>query len=220
MAFEIPKEDVSSITTISTLSRSALDAFVAALEDAPLLANPQSMAARLANQLPSIPPGDITNMVETLYTVYQIRELSGVSHSRFLADFMEAISRHPDVLPKTKQAAKMRETLERLLNIETLRTIAKAARLLRDGERLFCNAKILSDIRPVFGENPALPPKGAVLTHTLKIGYHEGSGHVEFHVVLDSAGLIALADVIKRAQLKDKSLRGLLKETTLPDLEG
>jgi hypothetical protein len=75
--------------------------------------------------------------------------------------------------------------------------------------------------RPVFGSDPAVRPVGAVLTHTLKIRYHEGDlrDHREFYVVLDSNDLDELRDIIQRAQTKDKSLRELLKSAQLPTLD-
>jgi hypothetical protein len=90
--------------------------------------------------------------------------------------------------------------------------------LQRDGERLYCDAKILSDIRPVFGDKPTVRPVGAVVTHTLRIGYHLGGDHREFHIILDVQDLEALKVAVDRAQAKDKTLRALLKDIKLPDL--
>jgi hypothetical protein len=90
--------------------------------------------------------------------------------------------------------------------------------LQRDGERLYCEAKIISDIRPVFGAKPTARPIGAVVTHMLKCAYHEVGEHREFHVVLDGIDLELLADVVHRALLKDRTLRSLLEEMRLPDL--
>ena len=94
------------------------------------------------------------------------------------------------------------------MDIEALKTIAKAARLQRDGERLYCTGKTLSDIRPVFGTDPAARPLGTVLTHTLKIAYHQGSERLEFHVILDSTDLEELAEAIRlraRGREEDKA---------------
>lgn len=154
----------------------------------------------------------------TLYTLYYIRDLSGVSHSTFLDDLMDSISRSRGLKPTAKEAPKLRSLLEKVLSVSSLNTISKAARLQRDAERLYCTAKILSDIRPVFGSDPKARPEGAVLTHTLKLGYHEGKEHREFHVVLDSDDLEALADVLGRARSKDKTLRNVLNEAKLSDL--
>jgi len=218
MALEIQQEDTGSIALINTLPRAALERLVSALESAPPVSNPQEMADLIARQIVSIPASRLAPVIETLYTLYHIRELSGVRPARFIAALMEAVQRAPHPHIPQKELAKLRPTLEKLMSIGTLRTVAKAARLQREGERLYCEAKILSDIRPVFGADPESIPVGAVLTHTLRLGYHEGSQHKEFHVVLDFDDLMAINEVILRAQVKEKSLRNMLKRAKLPNL--
>jgi hypothetical protein len=218
MALNIPPEDSKAIATMRAFASSSLDQFIKALRSAPPISSPQEMASRIAKQVPSVPLKNLESVVETLYTLYYIRDLAGVSPSTFLSDLMEGIPNNRIVGVAEKDIPKLHAILERLLNIDSLNIVAKAARLQRDGERLYCTGKVLSDIRPVFGDNPLNRPAGAVLTHTLKIGYHEGKEHQEFHVVLDSDDLNALAEVVKRAQTKDKTLRGLLKEARLPNL--
>ena len=219
MALEIPKEDAGSITAIQALSAASSEKLLSALAAAPLAPDPHAMAANIAARVPSIPKERIIRVLETIYTLYHIRELAGVEHSQFLDDLMEAIQKSPGLKLQQKDAPKLRSLLGKLLNIESLNMVAKAGRLQRDGERLYCTAKILSDIRPVFGSDPATGPVGAVLTHTLKIGYHEGKEHREFHVVLDSSDLDGLDEVVHRAQAKDTSLRDLLKSARLPNLD-
>jgi hypothetical protein len=219
MPLEIPKEDTGSIATIRALSAATLERFISALADAPPASNPQEMVAYIAARVPAIPAERLSLMVGTLYTLYQIRELSGVRHPQFLEDLMDGIRRSPDQKIAIKDLPKLKSMLEKILSIGTLNTVAKAARLQRDSERIYCNAKILSDIRPVFGDDPAVRPLGAVLTHTLKVGYHEGSDHREFHVALDSDDLVALSEVVRRARAKDKTLRELLKGVDLPGLD-
>jgi hypothetical protein len=197
---------------------SSLEQFIAALKAAPPVSNAQEMAERIAKQVPAIPMERLTSALDTLYTLYYIRELSGVDPATFLEDLMDGIRISTDPRLVRKDLAKLRTLLDKLLSIDTLNTVSKAARLQRDGERLYCTAKILSDIRPLFGSDPTARPLGAVLTHTIKLGYHEGKEHNEFHVVLDSDDLEALADVVERARLKDKTLRNLLRETKLPNL--
>jgi hypothetical protein len=216
MALEIPQEDTGSIAIIKTLPRASLERLVNALESAPPISNPSEMADLIARQIVGIPADRVAPVIETLYTLYHIRELSGVRPARFIADLMEAIQRTPHPRVPQKELARLRSILEKLMTIGTLKTVAKAARLQREWERLYCEAKILSDIRPVFGADPESIPVGAVLTHTLRLGYHEGSQHKEFHVVLDSDDLMAINEVILRAQVKEKSLRNMLKRAKLP----
>lgn len=218
MALEIPKEDTGSLAIIRDLPSASIEKFIAALTSAAPISNPEEMAEHLTKRVPSIPVAKLTRVVETLYTLYYIRELSGVAHSRFIEDLTESVRRSPHLQVPQKDLPKLRSMLEKLMGVETLRTVAKGARLQRDGERLYCESKILSDIRPVFAADAAAPPVGAVLTHTLKLAYHEGGDHKEFHIILDSEDLIAISEVILRAQKKEKGLRDLLKRMKLPNL--
>ncbi len=218
MALEIPKEDTGSLAVIKALPSASAERFIAALVSARPVSNPEEMAEQIAKQVPSIPIARLKPVVETLYTLYYIRELSGVPHARFIEDLIDGLRRCPHPQLAQKDLPKLRSLLEKLMNIETLRAVSKGARLQRDGERLYCESKVLSDIRPVFSADATAPPVGGVLTHTLKLAYHEGSNHKEFHLILDSEDLIALHEVILRAQEKDSTLRDLLKQMKLPNL--
>jgi hypothetical protein len=218
MPIDIPEEDQRSIAIINTVPDKTLEKFISILESAPPISNPAEMTQHVAKQLPSISTDKLERIVDVLYTLYLVRELSGVRPKRFFADLMEVVRKNSSE-SALKGILKLESQLEKLLNIETLATISKAARLQRDGERLYCEAKILSDIRPVFGSKATVRPAGAVLVHTLKIGYHEGRDHREVHFAMDSADLEALSTVLRRAQEKDKTLRDLLKKSKLPNLE-
>ena len=215
MALDIPERDAGSLAEIKTLKSASMEKFIAALVAATPTSNPDEMAKQISKRVPSIPAELLTRFLRSLYTLYHIRELSGVSHPRFLEDLMDGLSGSRSLRLTQNDIVKLRSNLDRLMSIDSLNTIAKAARLQRDGERLYCTGKILSDIRSVFGKDPAARPLGAVLTHTLKVGYHEGSEHREFHVVLDSDDLEELSEVVQRAKVKDKTLRQLLRSIKL-----
>lgn len=218
MALQIPKEEVAAIAALAALPDASLKELVGALASAPLVLDTDGIAKQIAERIPSIPLEGLQRMLDTLYALYYIRETSGVTRSTFLEDLMDGIQGNPDLAFQEKDAHRMRARFERLLNIEAFNTLSKAERLQRDGERLYCDAKILSDIRPVFGAKPTARPPGAVITHTLRIGYHEGGDHKVFHVVLDAEDLEALQDVIIRAGAKDNALRKLLSEAKISNL--
>ncbi|HEY3743965.1 MAG TPA: hypothetical protein VGL53_29175 [Bryobacteraceae bacterium] len=218
MALNLPQEDLGAISTIRGLPPSSLERLVTALKAAPPISNAEEMVEHVAAQVPSVSKAKLLPILETIYSLYYIRELSGVRDSVFLDDLIEGITRDRAHKALAKDGSKLRAALERILDIESLHIVSKAARLQRDGERLFCTAKILSDIRPVFTADPKVGPSGAVLCHTLKLGYHEGKEHREFHVVLDSEDLEALAGAVERARSKDDTLRKVLREAKLPNL--
>jgi hypothetical protein len=218
MPFNIPEENIAAITVLKAMPNASVDAFITAIKSAPLTADTDEIAKRIAERVPSIPPKQLEDVLDTLYHIYYIRELSGVPRPTFLKDFMDGLQDSPLRAADKKEDQALRAKFEKLLNIDTFNLLSKAKRLQRDGERLYCDAKIISDIRPVFGAKPTTRPNGAVVTHTLKLGYHEGGEHKEFHIILDCIDLEGLSDVIGRAQAKDRTLRDLLKSTRLPVL--
>jgi hypothetical protein len=218
MPFEIPKEDVAAVSTLKAMPNVSVDAFVNALKSIPPSTDIRGMARGIAKRLPLIPIKDLEGVLDTLFGLYYIRELSGVPPQTFLQDFMEGVQKVPELAVPKQEVPKLRAKFEKLLNIDAFTILSKAKRLQRDGERLYCDAKILSDIRPVFGNKPTNRPVGAVVSHTLRVTYHEGADLKDFHIILDSIDLEMLGDVIGRAYAKDKTLRDLLRNAKLPDL--
>jgi hypothetical protein len=218
MIFEIPKEDIAAIATIKAMPSASVDALLIALKSVPPTVETEEVAKRVAEHVPSVTARQLEAILDTLRGLYYVRELAGVERPTFLEDFMEGFQIVPELRVERSEVPKLREKFEKLLNVDAFNLLAKAKRLQRDGERLYCDAKIISDIRPVFGAEPTARPIGAVVTHTLKIGYHEGEAHREFHIILDSVDLDALSGIISRAEAKDGTLRDLLREIRLSDL--
>jgi hypothetical protein len=218
MVLRIPQEDLPAVSTMRALSANAVKELLAAINSAPLTPNLDDLAQHIAGEVPSIPLDRLTDILYALCTLYSIREMAAVKPATFLDDFVDAIQDNPKLAVAHKDVGKLRSRLEKLLDIEAFKTIAKAGRLQRNGERLYCDSKILSDIRPVFGSAPTARPVGAVVSHTLKVGYHEGSEHKEFYVILDLDDLEALNEVVTRALAKGKTLRDLLADAKLPNL--
>jgi hypothetical protein len=200
------------------LKSAAIDELVRALESSPIARDSKEAAARIADAVPSIPTSDLASIVDTLYALYRVREFRDASPRTFLAELVQGIRSHPESQLTQDEIGLLRERFERLLSIEHLNTLSKAFRLQREGERLYCEAKILSDIRPVFEGGVTSKPENAVITHTLKIHYHEGGDLREVFIVLDKDDLSSLREVVERAQLKDATLRTFLREANLQNL--
>lgn len=223
MAFQIPKNDLIGIIEIKNLSDESIEELINALELAPSIRDSEEMAKHIAADVPLIPYEELSNILYTMDTLYHVREFSGVELSTFVDDIIQWMeeSPYPDLKLeewKEDEFSSLRARLEKLLGIKLLRFISKATRIQRDGERLYCESKILSDIRPVFHADPSVLPSSAVITHTLKIIYHTGRGREEVHIVLDSNSLESLRNVINRAYEKDETLKELMKSAHLENL--
>jgi hypothetical protein len=156
---------------------------------------------------------DFSKIAESLIALYGVKAAADVSLQEFvgdIADAMESLEDDPDWRVPEEQNASFRERLVKLLSAEAFTLVSKAQDLQTDDERTFCRARILTDLRPVFGSNVEDGPKGMVLVHLLKLGFHEASSerrHEEFYISLDAEDLQTLKKVIERAETKARVLR-------------
>lgn len=219
-ALEIPEQYKSGLAKLLALRQESAEALLAALNDAPPVISTFELSSLLASKVKSVSREEIEDIADTLVSLYLTQQ-----HHPDLADELpEDICRAMD--DSDAQELKLSEgsrdrfknLLTALLKAEALVYASKAIGVLRDNERMFCNARILTDIRPVFGSNVRTPPKAAVMVHILNITYHQGEELKEFYVGLDPDDVETLRMVLKRADLKAKSLRSVFEAAHLRDL--
>ncbi|MEP7353629.1 MAG: hypothetical protein ABI824_10400 [Acidobacteriota bacterium] len=102
-----------------------------------------------------------------------------------------------------------------LLGIQSLKLWAKASNVQHQYGEIFADARIISDIRPVF-EPEGTTPMGAMVVHNLKMSSTDGRGELrERFFALDSADLDILQAVIQRAKDKTASLDQIIERSNL-----
>jgi len=83
-------------------------------------------------------------------------------------------------------------------------------------EHVWHSARVLTDLRPVFGADPKQAPAAAVIIHNLKIAHQAGREIREFFVALDNQDLRKLQEVLERAVKKEASLSSVAEKAGLP----
>lgn len=215
MALPIPRKHVRAMANIRGLPDSAIDELIRSLETAPVMPTAQEMTAHITSQIHAIPSDELAGIVDAIYALYHVREYAEMPKRVFLQELTEGVVKETGAVDNPSA---IRERFRRLLDIGPLKSIAKAVTLQRDANRLFCGARVISDIRPVFGTDVASDAVGAVICHTLKLGYHEEGHHKEIFVVLDEEDLDTMSTVIERARIKSKTLSDFLDRAKLPRL--
>lgn len=107
----------------------------------------------------------------------------------------------------------LKQRLKQLFEAQTsLKLTAKAGGVASDFERVFYNARIMTDVRPVFDASGTVVEAAAII-HNLVIHFGEDSDHRDFYVALDVQDLEALRETLERASKKANTLRALLGYT-------
>lgn len=184
--------------------------------------HPGKAAETAVASLSDVSRKDFSKITESLVALYGVKAAADVLLEDFVDDIAEAMESLDDEewrVPEEKNTS-FKSKLLTLLSAEPFTLLSKAQDLQTDDERTFCRARILTDLRPVFGTNIEDGPKGVVIVHLLKLGFHQTSSeakhHDEFYISLDADDLQTLKKVIERAEAKAKILRSTI--TNLPVL--
>ncbi|MCG8651820.1 MAG: hypothetical protein MI861_18415, partial [Pirellulales bacterium] len=109
-------------------------------------------------------------------------------------------------------------TFQALIESAPVRLVTKAMELSYDYANLLRGARILTDLRPLFDEN-GLEVEGAVVTHTLRIGYSSDDGRHELSFAMDLGDIERLREQCDRSITKAKTIRDrFVKDTNKPCL--
>ena len=212
MDLQLPKNQHRAFAEFSNLDQSAKEKLFALLRDEPPTLKVDDLALAFSQQT-GVPRSSAGRIIWMLHNMYSAR----IQHALSAAEFAEAIVSGIGIIdtPELKIDAALLEItkhfLQQLLALDqTFGIVAKGLSIIVDQERTFTDSRILTDFRPVFGEDVETSPSAAVHIHQLRLTYSEDSETASFYVSLDTADLEALKATIDRALKKDVSLRKAL----------
>jgi hypothetical protein len=211
----IPKEDERGLKKLAALDDGSVEELIAALgEVSPVLFRAE-LASRVAATLDTIPRSDVDDIVGLLPPLYIVRERRGISTAEFAEDVCQAMDSSDDEELRLSGEARERfkERLIELLDVEAVNVGAKALELMFENQRSYASARVVTEVRPIFGSSPEDPPTGAIIIHMLKITYREQDQEKDFFVALDTMDVGTLRAALDRADLKAESLRSYLEGT-------
>lgn len=123
-------------------------------------------------------------------------------------------SRELELDPEAR--ARLRERASALLATPAFSTTAVAVDLQTQHQRNYQEARIFTDLRPVFPDDVGASPTGAVVVEMLQLQTWSRDGETEtFFIALDEQDLGQLRDAVDRALAKTVSLRRFLDEKGL-----
>ena len=176
----------------------------------------EKLAAPLSSELPA--DVDLARLLEAVASLNTLLPEDGAGADSLAQDVSDSANLE---LPEDKRPA-YAARLETLMRIPVLVIAARASQLLAEHDKVFHDARILTDVRPVFEHDPSTGVKMAAVVATMKLEYHPGgkSAIESIFVSLDHGDLEHLRQVMDRALTKMDSLSQLMKETAVPQWTG
>ncbi|MGO8760115.1 MAG: hypothetical protein ACLQG3_18520 [Terracidiphilus sp.] len=196
--YTIPEAQQPPLNLLRTISDAAFSELASGLEQSP-------------DDLPridGIPEGDASSVKDAVMELYRVREFFEEDLDDFVPEI--AVALREAVKFPIEETDQFQDRLKKVLSIGTLGIAAKAASLKLEFERRFCSARIVTDARPVYLGSPSKPPSAVMVTHTLRVSFHDNTSELrEIYISLDDDDLITLRQLIDRAEAKAHSLRSV-----------
>jgi hypothetical protein len=213
----------SGIQGLIALNETQAKGLTSALQaEEPVHYLPDQLAAHIASKVGLERPV-LVEIIRALVGLYTARTFIGLPPSEFVEAVTDAVERK-ELKPADAQAwTSFKENLAGFLKVEgSLAVASKAQSIVTDQDRIFSRARILSDIRPVFKDDPEALPSAVAVIHTLRIHYHRSGDLKSFSVAMDDEDVRKLRDTLDRAQKKSATLRKVAKSADIPviNIEG
>lgn len=163
----------------------------------------------------------VTGIVSMLMSLYRVIQDTPIDE--FVGEVCDAVRTSRKVEAKEVDWSSFKQDLTALLSCdETFGVTAKALDIRKQHPHVYCTARILTDIRPVFKQDAEAGPVAAFVIHALRISSHdEGdfSTVKDFFFSLDADDLRELSKLIDRALMKEASLKSLIQTSDVHYLE-
>lgn len=223
VTFRVPKQHHRALKLLTGLGEEQFSALVRALDGATPVLRAKELAAAVPDEVVS-DDEDKQAVLSVLVSLFLMRTRLAASLPEFITDVCTAIDSvvDDDLKPRDGNWVPFQVFLKEVLTLDrTLGATAKALGLMLSNERRYCNARVVSDLRPIFPEAADQKPVASVVIHCLEIEFHPASDFdrtEKIFIVIDREDLDELKTAIDRAIKKHESLRELSEQAGVPCL--
>ncbi len=210
----IPPEHKKVFFVIAKLSDSAITELCSILESVPTAIQYQDAVMEALSNTTQIPSKDACAIGTVLFSLYAVLERSDKSINIFVDELIDSLYQVKDVgtdAPSAAEKKLLSDKLTKLLNVSSIRIITKATRVVFDCDNILTQARVLTDIRPIFGYGDDDLILGSVIVQTLKLEYVKDDKKKEFFVNLDDEDVDNLIAILQRAKRKTDRSKELLE---------
>lgn len=157
----VPQRHRAGFCSLHDLSDAGFSAVLKALSvaDAAHHTGARQLALAVQGAVPDLGEQVATAMVDAVLSVQTGRMI----HEDSLTEFAQALAASDDLALPPEASERLSSRIVAMAQAPVVAITAKARDVTTEHDRLFHSARVLTDIRPVFGDNPDQPPFGAVI---------------------------------------------------------
>lgn len=214
---QVPSGHRSAIECLATLDSQVAGDLLKALQRLPPELDLEQLKTVVASNVDGLDEVKLQDLLRVLFSLYDLLANTNMSADELASQIGGAVQ-EDDCLKVLSQGQvnDLKERLRLLLdNDGTISSSYKAQAILADHKYIFKNARVFTDMRPVFKADATTEPLAIGIVHTLKVEYRGLDGPGEFFVALDPQDLKQINEEIKRSIDKENSLRKMMDRVDL-----
>lgn len=219
--FRIPEQFHKQLEDFIHLESRDAEKLISAIEQTPPTLRKEDFVRGVRSRL-DLPLDKVDGLISLLISLYLARADTDLTIHEFVTLIVTAVESISALRGRVSDIewANFKRNLSTLLSQEqTLGVVSKGAFLQTQHSCLFQEARLFTDLRPVFETQPDKLPRAGLITHELKITYRQGDEVKDFFVAMDSEDIRKLGAVLDRAREKERSLRQLLEKASITIIE-
>lgn len=213
----IPPRYRDAISKIQAFDETAFEELCAALKSQQPTSADRDVASKIAASIGGIPSADIEGLLESLIGLQIARSLADATLDQFSSDVVSELERSQKKsgTSSAERQAEFGRRIKALLSFDSLAIGAKSRDLQTDHERVYLNARVITDLRPVFRGSPEETPVGLLLHHMLRLTYFDRNDgeRGSVYIAMDDDDLSNLKRLLERAEVKGTTLRKYLDDS-------
>lgn len=210
----VPEIYRQGLQTLGKLSTEDMKRLMEVVNTQDAMLRSRDWVGQVAGRIEGVPVREVRDIADAVMSLYSVQSYLSLT----VEEIAEQIAESSDLDLPMDSRSDLRSRLVALLSSQSLRITSKALGVLSEEERRFHDARIVTEIRPIFLDDPSARPSAATIVHLLKIEYHQDAELKEFYVLLTEGGTSKLKELLDRADKKWHSLRSLMDELKLPVL--
>lgn len=166
----------------------------------------------MASKVEGVERTELNKALDALTSLFALRDDQGLSTPELVgvvADAMDESEFEELNFSGGENRGHFEDMLTDILKTQSFELAAKAIGLVYEQDHIVHGTpRVLTDVRPIFSSDPEeVSVRGAMVTYTLKLEYHEGSRVQELFAALNAAQVDELIKTLERAKAKAEALK-------------
>jgi len=214
----LPQMFRSGILHLARYAPGQLVALLTALRETPPLLTLTDFAASVAARA-ALPSQEVLDVISTTISLVSWRDSTGRTSAQVAKEIPSQLaSALAEELPSDDPAwTVLPDRLQALLDAGgSLALLLKAGPLQIEHAHFFDDVRVVTDVRPVFGDDLDERPSAALIIHELHLTFTRDGKQEAFFIALGASGLAKIRQAIGRAEAKERTLRKTLSEAGMP----